>query len=91
MKHLKKTLLPLVAAFGFMATGSASAATVADIVQSTSAANVFVFVEGGVATLSGTVQDIHLKTYLGEAVIESEEVNEVKNELVVNPFFDSGS
>ena len=83
VKRVSGTVATLILASGIFLTTPASATTVAEIVQATSAANVFVLVEDDVATLSGTVESQSVKVSVQEAIQALDSINHVYNDLLV--------
>ena len=82
MKHTVAGLLLVGGAFTIPAT--ASAATISEIVTATPSASVAVFIENGVATLSGIVPEESTRDSLVMAASELDNVSSVNDQLRVS-------
>ena len=82
MKHTVAGLLLVGGAFTIPAT--ASAATISEIITETPSASVAVVIENGVATLSGIVPEESTRDSLVMAASELDNVNSVKDELLIS-------
>jgi len=83
MKLLNKTISAAALALTLIATGPAAAYTISDINTSVSSANVFLDVEDGIATLSGSVEGVFEKSSLENAARNLDGVHTVENHLFI--------
>ena len=80
MKNITKTL-PALALATLMIAGSASAASITDILTPVNTSSVILTVDNGVATLTGDVESVGEKSSLERAVMDLEGVEEVNSFL----------